>query len=227
MAIICRQYNLLFIMTPRTACTALGEVLCKQFGGEFLPQKDIVDSQGFIRVQKKHSTLTELLQNKLLTAEEVASFLKFTCIRNPFDNLVSIYIKKRYKYQPLLSDPSSWVHRIPHYAQDMEFCKNHSFDEWIIKHYSKGVIKRILCLKPSMYNEYTKGVDIIIRYENINIDFQNVLKKIGISFNSSIPVINRTDERLNADYRSHYSKLSKKLVEFVLYNDLKSYGYVF
>lgn len=214
-------------MTPRTACTAIGEVLRNEFGGEFLPKEDILDSKGFIRIQKKHSTLTELLQNNLLTSEEAASLLKFCAVRNPFDSLVSLYIKKRYKYQPLLSDSLSWVNRIPHYAKDMKYCQTHSFSSWIFKSCSKKVIKYILGMKPSMYNYYTKGVDVVMRYENINKDFQEVLQKAGISFKSSIPIVNRTAEKTDINYRSYYSNFSRKLVEYAYYYDLKTYGYKF
>src|SRR6476659_9512318 len=111
MAIICRQYSLLFIMTPRTACTAIGDLLCTHYGGEFLPSEDVLDLQGFISVQKKHSTLQELFKHKILAPQEAKSLLKIAAVRNPFDSLVSLYYKQRLKYQPLLSDPSSWVNR--------------------------------------------------------------------------------------------------------------------
>ncbi|MFX1590362.1 MAG: hypothetical protein ACFFC1_19690, partial [Promethearchaeota archaeon] len=138
-----------------------------------------------------------------------------------------LYIKKKYKYQPLLKDPLSWVNRLPHYAKDMKFCKTHSFDSWIIKDCYRKVIKRIIGFKPSMFNEYTKDINVIMRYENINNDFHNVLSKAGISFKSSIPVVNPTIERSNSDYAPYYSKLSKKLVEYVYYYDFKTYGYTF
>jgi hypothetical protein len=109
MAIICRKYGLLFIMTPRTACTAIGELLCKHYGGEFLPPQDILNGNGGIAVQKKHSTLAELIRNDILTPEEADSLLKVAAVRNPFDTLVSLYFKQRYKYQPLLADRRAGV----------------------------------------------------------------------------------------------------------------------
>lgn len=214
-------------MTPRTACTAIGEVLCQQYGGEFLPKEDILDSQGFIRIQKKHSTLQELIQNGLLTKEDALSLIKFCAVRNPFDSLVSLYIKRKYKYQPLLSDPLSWVNRTPHYAKDMDFCKNHSFDSWIIKNYSKKIIKRFFGMKPSMFNAYTEGVDMVMRYENIHDDFKHVLRRVGIFSEMAIPVVNQTGERTNIGYRTYYSKLSKKIIEYIYYNDLTKFNYKF
>ncbi len=227
MAIICRSYNLLFIMTPRTACTAIGELLCDQLGGEFLPKEDIIDSKGFIRIQKKHSTLAELLQNNLVTATEVQSLLKFSAVRNPFDSLVSLYNKKRYKYQSLLSDPTSWVNRTPHYAKDMEYCKTHSFESWVMRTCTRKIIKRVIGFKPSMFKEYTEGLDMVMRFENLQRDLQDVLTKAGVSFHVSIPVVNRTDERKGTDYRAFYSNISRKFVEYAYAQDLKIYGYNF
>src|SRR5687768_16030892 len=106
MAILCPKYNLLFIMTPRTACSAIGELLHKEFGGEFLPGKDILDADGRVSVRRKHSTLSELIQHGLLTPSESESLLKVAAVRNPYDSLASEYLKKRFKYKALLADPS-------------------------------------------------------------------------------------------------------------------------
>src|SRR5437899_5850972 len=151
MAIICRKYNLLFIMTPRTACTAIGELLCEHYAGEFLPAKDILDSRGFISVQKKHSTLSQLLAHNLLTVGEAKSLLKIAAVRNPFDSLVSLYFKQRLKYQPLLSDPSSWVNRSIGDAGQVRYTQTHSFNDWVFKVSYRKFIKRHLKIRASMF----------------------------------------------------------------------------
>jgi Sulfotransferase family len=227
MAIICRKYNLLFIMTPRTACTAIGELLCEYYGGEFLPGEDILDSHGFISVQKKHSTLAELLEHKLLTADEANSLLKVAAVRNPYDSLVSLYLKQRYKYQPLLSDPASWVNRLPGYANDMNYCQRHSFNEWSFRVSYRKIVKRLLGLRPSMYADHTRGMDVILRYEKIENGLQDVFHKAGIAWKADIPKLNRTDERSDRDYRSFYSWPAMLAVGFAYSYDLKAYGYKF
>src|SRR5215204_1273441 len=143
MAIICRQHGLLFIMTPRTACTAIGELLCTYYGGEFVPSEDVLDDRGRITVQKKHSNLSELMKHNLIDREEAKSLLKVATVRNPFDTLVSLYFKQRYKYQPLLSDPTSWVNRSPAYAKNMSYAQTHSFNEWVLSKCGKQLLKRL------------------------------------------------------------------------------------
>jgi sulfotransferase famil protein len=227
MAIICRKYKLLFVMTPRTACTAIGELLCDHYAGEFLPAEDILDSRGFISVQKKHSTLAELLAHKLLTARQAKSLLKVAAVRNPFDSLVSLYFKQRLKYQPLLADPSSWVHRLPGYAEAMRYAATHSFDRWVLRVSYKKVIKRILGVRLSMFADHTNGVDAIIRFESMEDDLKKVFNRVGIDWKADIPNVNRTDERTDRDYRSFYSRPAALAVAAAYSYDLKTYGYRF
>lgn len=227
MAIVCREYNLLFIMTPRTACTAIGELLCENYGGKFVPSEDILDPNGLIFVQKKHSTLTELIQNKILTAEEAQSLLKVTAVRNPFDSLVSLYFKQRLKYQPFLSDPTSWVNRSPGYVDYMRYAGTHSFNQWVFKVCHRKLIKRLLGFQPSMYSEYTRGMDVVMRYESLEDDLTNVFKRAGMGSKAKVPMVNRTDERTARDYRSCYSRLAALAVSFTYSYDLKKYGYQF
>ena len=220
MAIICRQYNLLYIMAPRTACTAIGEVLCEHLGGEYLPSEDIIDSRGYFLVQKKHCKLKDLLENNILSSEEASSLLKFTSVRNPFDSLVSLYVKKRDKYYPLLSDSESWVYRVPNYVDDMKFCRKNSFNTWIYKSFGKHLIKFILGGgRTSIYNDFTQGVNEIVRFESLQKDFQQILNKGGIKRQLTVPKINITKNR-QRDYRRYYSNVSRLMVEFILKNDL-------
>jgi hypothetical protein len=227
MAIICRKYNLLFIMTPRTACTAIGELLCQHYGGEFLPAEDILDSRGFISVQKKHSTLSELFAHNLLTTGEAKSLLKVAAVRNPFDSLVSLYFKQRFKYQPLLADPSSWVHRFPGYAENMRYAKTHSFNAWVFRVSYRKIIKRLLGLRASMFADFTQGMDVVMRYESIEKDLKEGFNRAGIGWKSDIPEVNPTDERTGRDYRSFYSRFAALAVAFAYSYDLKTYGYQF
>jgi len=214
-------------MTPRTACTAIGELLCEHYGGQFVPAEDIFDSHGRILVEQKHSTLSQLIQNKLLTRKEVQSLLKVATVRNPFDSLLSLYFKKRFKYQPLLSDPVSWVSRSPRYIADMKYCQTHSFNEWILKGYSRKILKKFLGFRSLLFWEYTQGMDVILRYERIEEDLKEVFYKAGIVWKADIPTVNRTEERTDGDYRCCYSRLAAFVVGFACSYDLKTYGYQF
>jgi hypothetical protein len=227
MAIICRKYNLLFIMTPRTACTAVGQLLCEHYGGEFVPAENILDPRGMILVDRKHSTLSQLIHYKILTEEDARSLLSIAAVRNPFDSLVSGYFKQRLKYQPFLSDPSSWVHRLPHYVGYMKYAQTHSFNEWVLKVSYRKVIKRLLGFRASMFADFTRGVSVVMRYESIEKDLKEVFSRAGIEWKADIPCVNRTDERTERNYRSFYSRFAALAVGLAYSEDLKKYGYKF
>ena len=213
-------------MPPRTACTALGELLLKEYGGEYIPKEDILDRGGIYKVQQKHCTLPQLINNKILSDRDASALVKFTTVRNPFDSIVSLYIGKKSKYQPLLNDPNSWVYKIKGYAEDMKYAHNHSFDAWIFKNYKRGFIKRSLGYKQSMFKGFTTGMDEILRFENIQNDFRMLLEKAKISKKLEIPYVNRTTER-EKNYKQYYSNFSRKFIEYVYKNDLVKYGYKF
>ncbi len=228
MAIICRQYGLLFIMTPRTACTAIGDLLREHYGGEFIPSEDILDSQGRIHVQKKHSTLRELIESGLLKQDEARRLLKFAAVRNPFDTLVSLYWKQRCKYQPLLEDPNSWVNRVgPLYVKNMRYAQTHSFNRWVWKKCRRQLAKRLFGVPPSMFFDHTHGVDVVMRYETIERDLQGVFERAGIRARVQIPAVNRTEERKERDYRVCYNRLAAAAVHLAFSDDFKVFGYQF
>jgi hypothetical protein len=214
-------------MTPRTACTAVGELLCERYGGEFLPAEDILDCNGFISVQKKHSTLAELVGHGILAAKEAKSLLKVATVRNPYDSLVSLYFKQCSKYQPLLEDPCSWVNRSPHYAEYMRYAKTHSFNQWLLRVSYRKIIKRFLGLRPSMYADYTRGANVVMRYERLEQDLAKVFAKAGIDGKATIPAVNRTEERDNISYRSCYSRAGRLAASVAYGRDLKQYDYAF
>jgi Sulfotransferase family len=227
MAIICRAHSLLFIMAPRTGCTAVANLLCQELGGEFLPESDILDARGFAVMRHKHNTLKQLYEHHLLTPDEKNRFFTFTCVRNPYDSLVSLYVKLSSTYQYLLEDDTAFVHRVPGYVESMHWCRTHSFDEWIEERYGPRRVLRFFKKRrrASMYRRYTEGADFVMRFEQLQQDFDVVLQRAGLD-PLKIPFFNATPER-GSDYRAYYGKRSRELVESALEEDLQRYGYRF
>lgn len=192
-----------------------------------MPAEDILDSRGFISVQKKHSTLSQLLAHNLLTAREAKSLLKVVAVRNPFDSLVSLYFKQRLKYQPLLADPTSWVHRSPGYTKSMRYAQRDSFNAWVFRVCYRKIVKRLLGLRASMFADYTNGADQVIRFESMEEDLKKVFERAGIDWKAGIPSVNRTDERTDRNYRSFYSWPATFAAATAYSYDLKTYGYRF
>lgn len=210
-------------MTPRTGCTAIAALLKTEYKGLDLPSTDLLDDAGNMLVQSKHNTLKQLLEHRLIDQGEADSVYKFASVRNPFDSLASLYQKQREQYQPLINDPDSWVHRIPGYIQSMRFCRDHSFDEWIEKYYGRRSLLRRKLRPRSMFRHFTRNMDFVIRFENMQADFKTVLREAGVDRAMEIPELNRTSNKRH--YREYYSPKSRRIVEREFREDLKRYGY--
>jgi hypothetical protein len=226
MAIICREAGLLFIMAPRTASRAVGRVLREELGGEFLPASDVLGDGGTLAVRHKHTTLDELERHGLLPPEDRAKLIVFTTIRNPFDSLVSLYVSNAATFRGLQEKPGSWG------AKDLKrdnlrYCATHTFDEWIERSYRPSLRERLRGKRVRRRrNLWLAGVDLVMRFESLQEDFDDVLRRAGVPGRHLVPVINRTKGR-RRDYRSYYSPGSRRLVELAWKADIERFGYAF
>jgi hypothetical protein len=229
MAIICRDHRLLFIQAPRTGCTAIENLLQERFGGESLPSADIMGDDGFVRVGRKHCTIRQLLAEGLIPSDYSQRMTTVTSVRNPFDSLVSLYVKRREKYhgERFLKNPDSWVHTARGLAEDMDFCRTHSFDEWLTKRYAVTRLDQLLGRgRRALSEKYTNGVSIVMRFERLQDDFAAMMRGLGVSGDVTIPTINTTQER-RAAYQDYYTPAGRALVEYVFHHELRRYGYSF
>ena len=241
MAIVSRRHGYLFLLAPRTGCTAIGEhVLIPRLDGEYLPPADVLDDAGRTAIPKKHTTLPQLMAAGLLGPDERSGLLTFTTVRNPFDSLVSEYVKMRSKYAPLLEDRDSFVHRIPDYRQWMERAATMSFDEWVRARFVgrswRQVVRRSTARAPlrwlwsgwagprHMYGDFISGADVVMQYERLQEDFDAVVVRLGLE-PMEIPTWNVTEEK--GDYREYYTPATRRLVEHVFRPDLDRFGYRF
>jgi hypothetical protein len=227
MAVVCRSHRLLFIQAPRTGCTAIEKLLFDRFGGEALPSANILDADEFFRVPRKHCSISQLLEEGLIPPNYRELFTTFTAVRNPYDSLASLYVKKREKYRPLLADKTSWIYKVPGYVEDMEFCHTHSFEEWIQMHYPVRWIDKVFGRgKRSLHERYTRGVQHVMRFERLQQDFEAVMRGCGVEGDLTIPNVNPTVQR-KAEYQSYYTPQARRTVEYVFSSDLEKYAYSF
>lgn len=225
MPLLLDEHDLLFTMTPRTGCTAIAEgVLLPRFDATWLPAENVTNAAGKTIEGRKHITVPKMLQHGILTPERRAELHVFTSVRNPFDSLVSVYEKQRTKYVPLLDDPDSWVHR-GEYADLMKVAAEGDFDGWLEAKYARRGRRRRRPAPEHLQKSYVLHADTILRYETLQEDFTHLFEQRGIQGDTTIPRINVTDR--GADWRSYYSKSSRRLVERMHAPDLERFGYAF
>lgn len=218
MAIICRDQRLLFILTPHTASSAVAALLRERLDGEWLPQQEITDAKGSIIVRRKHSTVPELLEHGVLSPGERSGFVAFSAVRNPFDALVSLYLKHAVKDQGLLARPGAWIHRRKGKLAAMEYAREHTFEQWIDRELSKSPRRPLM--------EHQQGVDVVLRYERLQQDFDDFLASRGLA-PMEIPLRNVTEERRSRHYREFYPPAARALVESAYAAPLERFDYSF
>lgn len=241
MAIISRERGYLFLMAPRTGCTAIGErVLIAELDGAYFPNADVLDARGLVVAAKKHSTLADLRRATLLTDAEAQSLVVFTAVRNPFDSLVSQYVKMRTSYADLLHDPTSFVQRDPVYRESMQQAQQMGFGEWVAARYvrrgPKQIARRSTWRSPGawlrrgwvgprhMYDGFLHGAHHVMRFERLQQDFDAVLALLGLP-SHPIPTWNVTEAK--GSYRDYYDNATRELVAHVFAPDLRRFGYAF
>ena len=221
MAFISERYKFLFVMSPRTGCTSIAySVIVPHLEACRVPWKDVVDRNGKLLVDAKHSTIDELLRYGLVRKEQVDRMFKVCAVRNPFDSLVSLFAKSKTTYAELVDDESSFLHKKPQALADVKRAADLDFGAWVAERYGK------LTNRPRhMYERYLEHVDHVMRFERLHEDLDEVLVKIGAPTGMELANINPTQR--DADYRSYYTDETRRIVEQVFRPDLDRFGYRF
>lgn len=230
MAVLSQTYGYLFIQTPRTGCTAIADgVLRPLLGGIDIPPNDVYDESGRLVIMRKHCKLADLLRHGYLSTEEADRLLKFAAVRNPFDSLVSLYVKMRDEYPLALNDPNSWVGKDPAFVAAIHVAMNHSFPEWVEYRFGEPAIKRMVSgvrrLGRHSNRGHDQGMDVVMRFESLQDDFNRALGLLGLE-EIEIPRINPTSGR-ERDYKAYYTPRARRIVERAHRRMLDRYGYTF
>ena len=84
---------------------------------------------------------------------------------------------------------------------NMEYCRTHTFSEWIEQRYAPSVWERLkVAGKTTLNAPHVDGIDFVMRFERLQHDFDEALRQAGITQALTIPRINETANR-DKDYR--------------------------
>jgi len=212
MAIVCFSRSLLFIKTRKTAGTSVQETLlpfCKK--GDIVTKEWINILSGNTCKIEEFASIEDIENNFSLSREDYFSF-GFT--RNPFSLVLS-----RFFYQIKMK-------RIPG-PPSADY-----FNRWVEQVYFKGELgfphgryvkdrSRYLLFD----NFFRPKVNFIGKFENIENDFFEISKKIGLS-GMSLQHVNKSNFQ-NIDYRDWFHEKSADLVRNYFDFELEYFGYTF
>ena len=231
---ISREHRCLFVHVPKTAGMSIEHVFLRLAGLTWETRAPLLlranDDPRLGPPRLAHLTAAEYVACGYLTAEEFASYFKFSFVRNPWDRMVSEY---KYRGYPVKIDfktylfrrlpPPGWTDNYRHIMPQHDFLYHES--------------GRLL-------------VDFVGRYETLQADFDRLCARIGLP-PTPLPRVNRSLEdqrpmsfrelrkRLRravhsrerehtfAHYREYYDDESREFVGQLFRKDVEAFNYSF
>lgn len=184
MAVYSEQHRYIFFANPQTASKAIALTLREKLGGVPLPKHEIMRN-GKVVARMHHTTYSQVLATDLLSEEQLEQLFKFTCVRNPFDQLVSKYIKHCAR---LSDDPARypWLEGVKPNSAD------NSFPQWLA--YLVQVYKETDRLAKGPL-DFLAHADLVIRFESLQEGFDEFLRRVGVEERLSVTEYNVTQGR--------------------------------
>ena len=196
------QKSFLFVHIPKTAGNSIQSVLRDYSEDQLLAlrkEQDGIERFGLRNPKykiKKHSTLSEY--RDALGEEQFRNLYKFTCVRNPWDRMVSYY------FTPT-QNPEKWSRR--------------KFRGLISKAVSVADYLRLGDDDPDPFG----NVDYLMRFENLTDDFRTVCGQLEIS-PAALPQHNRSSRD---HYSKYYDDELRELVRTKFAAEIDRFGYTF
>jgi hypothetical protein len=170
--VISHKFKYLYIELPHTASTAISAELCENYDGQ--------------KILRKHAKYHEFL--KQANPDEKKYFV-FSGIRNPLDDISSMYLKFKSNHKNRFTTPSEWKRNggsIPNRTlKRYEFVqKEQDFEKYFFKYFN------------TPYNNWSclahKDFDHVIKFENLQGDFEKTLDLLKIEQVRPLPMVNKT-----------------------------------
>lgn len=181
--VISQRHRYLFVELPYTASTAIAAELCEQYDGT--------------RILYKHAKYIEFARTA--RPKELHYFV-FSSIRNPLDEAVSHYFRYKTNHDEMFTDRE----RIERYGisrQELRFYRwvrdtNPSFAQFLVHAY------RFPHDNWSALSH--RNFDSIIRFEHLQTEFGETLKRLGLELKRPLPVKNKTGGK-DSEYLAYYT----------------------
>jgi len=196
------QKRFLFIHIPKTAGNSIQSILRDYSEDELVAlrsEQDGIERFGLRNPKykiKKHSTLAEY--KAALGEAQFGGLYKFTCVRNPWDRIVSLY------FTP---------------TQDM--------GAWHRKKLRKVISKALSVAEYLQLDKGERdpfdNADYVMRFENLADDFRTVCGALGIS-PTTLPQYNRSSRE---HYSKYYDDELRELVRTRFAAEVERFGYTF
>lgn len=207
--IISHEHKYLFVQLPRTGSTAISRELQANYSGS-----PILD---------KHATYRDFLR---VAGEEEKAYFVFSCIRNPLDDVVSIYHRYKTDHKNWYSGPGKWRSGHGRAVYHLYVKRRYAFITENDADFA-AYFRRYHRLPYTNWSSLDhKRFDFIIRFEKLQEDFAQALALVGIEQKRPLPRTNVTAGR-NMDFLTYYSSDLSGQAKWVFAPFMKEWGYEF
>ena len=256
MAIICRDYKLLFIQVPATGCSSVSQVLIDKLGGEKLPAKDIMLAGKYKLVGEKHTSLKQLVGFNLISPEELKSYLTFGTVRNPFDRFASAYqryLSSWWEQMVQSDDPNCPANRVGeayrekyvrNVQKQIQLAREEGFEQWLSRKIMlpqrldrrlRFGLKRWFRKQPLLLTKNSLKMDIaypLIDGVDEVIRYEHLERDFNkilsqVGVDEYIPIPHTNKTPGKKSYQEQYSPKARAIVEQELAKELARFGYTF
>jgi len=198
--IISYKYKYIFVGIPFSASSAISKELIENYAGE--------------PILHKHANLPFL--KKKYTQLDLKKYVKFAVIRDPIQIMNTIYNKYITNPYNVFTDPHYYVENGGHITKKSRkiYYKIHkegwSFDTFLSKTFNYPY--------DSVYSLNKRYLDFTLNFDNIQNDFDSLLKFLLIEKKRNLPSYNRTNKIANVCNVSD-DKLSEIFGPFYIENN--------
>lgn len=203
--IVSDKHKYVYVEVPRTGSTAISKELIEKYDGH--------------KMLYKHANYKEFLR---VASPEQKKYFVFAGVRNPLDEVVSLYLKFLTNHHNAFTDKKQsiegggWVSQkrrnIYKFVQETK-----SYEKFLKKYYNRVYTSNI--------NVNAKHCDMVMKFENLDEDFAKVLKEIGIKKVRRLPVANKTKKK--GDYTKYYKGNVASLAVSIFGPFMNEWGYSF
>jgi len=201
---ISHQYQCIFIEVPKTGSTSIRSIL----GHPKKPHLNIqeVKEKFFHEVPLSTNPVKRFFQTRTLK-QKWEQYYKFGFVRNPWDRVVSLYLRK----------------------EGIQMSDKMSFPEFV--HWIEN--SSDTCIHPSPHKNQLDwfldknqqiAVDFIGKFENLNEDWKHISKHLGI--NAPLPHANQNPAK-KKHYTEYYTDELRDIIAEKFHKDIEYFGYSF
>lgn len=177
---------------------------------------------GYRQVWNQHTSPSEFFDSDTSLYE---SYTKFTTIRNPYDAIVSYFWWSFYSPDSTLKN-----HILTPREEDNTFTLQNKFMTYLQTYasFSKvGNTEMIIKWFASKYETfYPKGLDHVLRYEDLEMDFSMLCGRIGLQ-PINLPKLKSNIRKSPYSYNEYYNPVSYDIVTTCFKNTIEDFNYTF